>query len=228
MPSAVTPITLHYFFDVNCYAVETDGGCVLIDTGLSQRRADLERRLEGMGCKPGGLRLIVLTHAHADHAGNCAYLRERFGAPIAMHAGDVGRVQRGDMFWSPDRDRAFSTVIGATMLSIVGFGKFDEFEPDVLLDDGQDLGEYGFDANVLHLPGHSPGSIGVLTATGDLFCGDLFTNPGKPARNSIVDDAEGMSASIGKLDDLEIRTVYPGHGTPFPIDLLMRDHGVAG
>jgi glyoxylase-like metal-dependent hydrolase (beta-lactamase superfamily II) len=64
MRSVVTRIPLHYFFVVNCYVVEADGTYVLIDTGLSRRRADLERGLEGAGCRPGSLRLIVLTHAH--------------------------------------------------------------------------------------------------------------------------------------------------------------------
>lgn len=143
MSSAVTPITLHYPFRVNCYAVETDGGYVLIDTGRSPRRAELEKRFQAAGCRPGSLRLIVLTHAHTDHAGNCAYLLEKYGAPIAMHADDVGKVERGDMFWSPKGKRAFASVIARTALSVVGLGKFDAFEPDLFLNDVQDLREYG-------------------------------------------------------------------------------------
>lgn len=228
MTSVVTTIPLHYLFGVNCYAVETDGNCVLIDTGLSTRRAELEKRLEGAGCKPGNLRLIVLTHAHTDHAGNCAYLREKYGAPIAMHAGDAGKVKRGDMFWSPQGHHTIASAIVRTMLSVVGMGKFDEFEPDVFLEDGQSLGEYGLDAQVVHFPGHSPGSIGVLTTAGDLFCGDLLTNTERPIRPTTVDDVADMDASIGKLRTLEIRMVYPGHGKPFPIELFMRDRAVAG
>lgn len=228
MTTAITPIALHYLVDVNCYAVETGGGWVLIDTGLSKCRADLDRRLEDAGCKPGGLRLIVLTHAHADHAGNCAYLREKHRAPIAMHAGDADRVRHGDMFWSADGKRSLASAITRTILSVVGLHKVDAFEPDMLVGDGQHLGEYGLDAKVIHLPGHSPGSIGVLTAAGDLFCGDLLTNTGKPTRPTTVDDIAAMEASIDRLGGLEIRKVHPGHGQPFPIQLLLGDGGVAG
>jgi hydroxyacylglutathione hydrolase len=44
--------------------------------------------------------LIVITHGDFDHIGNAAYLRQKFGAKIAMHADDVGMAERGDMFWN--------------------------------------------------------------------------------------------------------------------------------
>ncbi|MDH4140076.1 MAG: MBL fold metallo-hydrolase [Coriobacteriia bacterium] len=227
MSSGIRPIALHYLFDVNCYLVETGDGHVLIDTGLSRRRPVLEAELEGAGCGRGSLSLIVLTHAHTDHAGNCAYLREKFGSRIAMHRGDLGKVERGEMFWKPKGEGSLGTTLAKLAASLIGMGKFDAFEPDVLLEDGQDLSDYGLDARALHFPGHSPGSAGILTSAGDLFCGDLLTNTRKPERNSLVDDAEEMDASIEKLRTLGIRTVYPGHGAPFPIELLMGEPGAA-
>lgn len=83
-----------------------------------------------------------------------------------------------------------------------------------IIDDGFDLSHYGVDGRILHLPGHSKGSIGVLTAKGDLFCGDLFYNvPGF----SFVDDVEDYEVSLKKLAGLKIEKVYPDHGKPFPI-----------
>ncbi|HWR70506.1 MAG TPA: MBL fold metallo-hydrolase, partial [Dehalococcoidia bacterium] len=55
---------------VNCYLIETDSGFVLIDTGASNRRKDIEKELESAGCKPGDLKLIILTHGDFDHMGN--------------------------------------------------------------------------------------------------------------------------------------------------------------
>jgi glyoxylase-like metal-dependent hydrolase (beta-lactamase superfamily II) len=49
-----------------------------------------------------------------------------------------------------------------------------KFKPDIFLRDGQDLGEYGFGAKIIHLPGHTKGSIGILTEEGDLFAGDTL------------------------------------------------------
>ncbi|MDO8987935.1 MAG: MBL fold metallo-hydrolase, partial [Coriobacteriia bacterium] len=94
--------------------------------------------------------------------------------------------------------------------------------PDVLLAEGDELSEYGLDARVLHFPGHSAGSIGILTADGDLFCGDLLINSGEPQRNTIVDEPTDMDASYNRLAALNIQTVYPGHGEPFAFEALQR------
>jgi len=206
---------------VNCYLVETDTGCILIDTGGSNKRAELEKELESAGCKPGNLKLIVLTHGDFDHAGNAAYLRKKFGTKIAMHDDDSGMVERGDMFWN----RKKTNILIRIMVPIFfGFGKSERFKPDLTIEDGYNLSEYGFDAQVLHIPGHSKGSIGILTASGDLFCGDLLENTDKPVLNSIMDDLAAANASVEKLKSLEINTVYPGHGKPFPMELFIKNN----
>lgn len=79
MPQEIKTISLllpYHLGSVNCYLVETDPGYILIDTGGSNKRTDLEKALESAGCKPGNLQLIVITHEDFDHTGNCAYLRE--------------------------------------------------------------------------------------------------------------------------------------------------------
>jgi glyoxylase-like metal-dependent hydrolase (beta-lactamase superfamily II) len=203
---------------VNCYLWESHAGYLLIDTGASNRRDELERELARAGCEPGKLVLIVLTHGDFDHAGNCAYLREKFGAQVAMHQDDLGMVEQGDMFWNRKSGNALMRLLLPILFG--GFPRSHRFRPDMFLQDGADLSEHGFDAQVILIPGHSKGSIGILTAGGDLFCGDLLENVKEPALNSIMDDLAAARASIDKLRGLEVETVYPGHGKPFPIDLL--------
>lgn len=90
-----------------------------------------------------------------------------------MHRGDSGMAERGDMFWNRRQGNA---VLRAISPLLFGFGRAERFVPDVYVDDGDELSAYGLSARVLHLPGHSSGSIGILTARGDLFCGDLVEN----------------------------------------------------
>jgi len=205
---------------VNCYLVKGDAGHVLIDTGLATRRADLERALEGAGCRPGDLRLIVITHGDADHAGNGAHLRRTYGAPIAMHRAEWQAVERGNMLLSRGRMTLARRTVAGLLFRFAGLRKSDRFEPDLHLEDEDDLSARGLDARVLHLPGHSRGSIGILTADGDLLCGDLLTNLGEPKLNSLVDDQADLEASVNRVRALGIRTVYPGHGTPFLMESL--------
>jgi hydroxyacylglutathione hydrolase len=204
---------------VNCYLIQTAAGHVLIDTGGSNARKELHGQLESAGCIPGSLKLILLTHGDFDHIGNAAYLRSAFGAKIAMHRDDSCMAERGDMFVNRKKP---NILIRALIPIITRFGTSERFTPDVLLDDGYDLSQHGLEAKIICLPGHSKGSIGILTASGELFCGDLFENTKGPALNSLVDDSAAVNASVAKLEALRIRTVYPGHGQPFIMELLAK------
>lgn len=205
---------------VNCYLVINEAGYILIDTGGSNKRRELETELESAGCQPGNLNLIVLTHGDFDHTGNAAYLRKKFGTKIAMHSADSGMAEQGDMFWNRKKSNFLIRMMTPILLR---FSKSDWFEADLFIDAGFDLSEYGFSAKVISIPGHSKGSIGILTTDGDLFCGDLLENTDTPALNSIMDDVESANASVDKLRNHKINTVYPGHGTPFQMDEFLKD-----
>ncbi len=210
---------------VNCYLVRTgDGGYVLIDSGMANQRADLEKELEHAGCIAGTLKLIVITHGDSDHAGNAAYLRDKYGAKIAIHRNESAAVERGNMLLSRKR----RPLLARLVLSLFKLGKSDRFKPDLYIEEGDDLTGYGFDARVLDLPGHSSGSIGILTTEGQLFCGDLFINTGRAIANSIVDDAAELEASVKRVKGLAIHTVYPGHGKPFSMEEFIGEQPTAG
>ena len=203
---------------VNCYLVKAGDGFILIDTGFSSKRPFLEKELARAGAIPGNLALILLTHGDSDHAENCAYLRGKYGAPITMHLDDSGMVENGDMSWNrkskPDKISISFRIMTKLFSGSNKPGIFNTCKPDFYIVDGQSLFEYGFRAEVLHLPGHSKGSIGILTTSGDLFCGDMFYNF---AGFKYIDDLTDYHASINKLKNFTIKTVYPGHGKPFPM-----------
>lgn len=198
------------FGAVNSYLIQTDAGYVLIDTGPSNSRVDLLENLATTGCKPGNLKLIIITHGDSDHAANAAYLREKFTAKIAIHKSESAVVESGDLFLA----RKNKPILARMILPLLKLNKSDRFKPDIYLEDGYDLSEYGLDAQVIHISGHSLGSIGILTTDGDLFCGDLLRNTERPELH-FMDDLSAAKASIEKLESLDVKTVYPGHGEPF-------------
>ena len=171
----------------NCYLVKTNSGYILIDTNFPFQRNKLEEALAKEGCKPGNLKLIIITHGDIDHTGNCAYLREKYAVGIAMHEGDIAMCMKDGI----TRDRGKMPKDFPMPLMILwllrGFLRFaigqmlwrkpfDRFKPDLLMEEGHSLVEYGFDAKILYTPGHSKGSISVLTEDRDLICGDMFSN----------------------------------------------------
>ncbi|MFA0834420.1 MAG: MBL fold metallo-hydrolase [Methanobacterium formicicum] len=197
---------------VNCYLLKINTGFVLIDTGPSSKRAILEEELKSAGCKEGNLKLIIITHGDSDHTGNAAYLRQKHGSLIAMHPDDAGMTREGNM--SHNRDVNFLTRIMFS-LPFIRLNKSDWFKADIDVEDGYDLSSYGLNAKIIHIPGHSRGSIGILTGDNDLYCGDLLTNTSEPALNSIMDDETAAHSSVKKLEKIEVNMVYPGHGSPF-------------
>lgn len=199
---------------VNCYLIKVDDGHILIDTGGSKNRKAILRELESVGCRPGSLKLIVLTHGDFDHTGNAAFLRKTLGGKIAMHHDDLRMVEQGDMFANRKKP---NILIRKLLPRFSGFGKSERFTPDFIIKDDDDLNEYGVDARVISIPGHSRGSIGIMTAGGVLFCGDLLENVDEPRLNSLTDDLTVANASLQKLKNMGVGTVYPGHGKPFEI-----------
>jgi hydroxyacylglutathione hydrolase len=97
--------------------------------------------------------LIVLTHGDYDHAGNAAYLRGRYGTKIAMHRDDSGRVERGDWNWNlkPKPDKF--GLLFRMMALFIRPGAFDVFTPDLYVEDGQNLADFGLDATGSIPPG---------------------------------------------------------------------------
>jgi hydroxyacylglutathione hydrolase len=152
-----------------------------------------------------------------DHTGNCAELQQKFHVKIAMHPGDVGMVKTG----KPVKRQAKSLPGKLFLwLGVRMGGNFRQFEPDILLENGQELTEYGLSARVIHTPGHTKGSIAILTTDGRLFAGDTVSNRSKPNSAPFIENKQELQASLMILKDTKAQMVYPGHGKPFAFEML--------
>jgi glyoxylase-like metal-dependent hydrolase (beta-lactamase superfamily II) len=204
---------------VNAFLVKAKDGFVLIDTGMPQHWERLEAELIATGCLPFKLKLVIITHGDRDHIGNCAKLQEKYKAKIAMHEADAFMAEDGVFL-----KRKVRTLAGRILILLSRLRRqkisLQKFKPDILLKDGQDLEEYGFNGKVIHIPGHTKGSIGILTEEGDLFAGDALVNSRKPDIAIFVDNFQELKSSIEKLKKSNIKKVYPGHGKPFLLEEL--------
>jgi glyoxylase-like metal-dependent hydrolase (beta-lactamase superfamily II) len=219
MPLEIKTIT---FSGVNCYLVRTGGNFILIDTGFPKSRTDIETEIANSGCRPGNLSLIFITHGDPDHIGNAAFLRDKFGAKIAMNRADSGMTEHGDFFGSRNVNGFINAI--AKMLAPFVLKKSDRFTADIFAEDGWDFAGYGLEATGISTPGHSGGSMSVLTPGGDLFCGDLLVNRKKPGVFRVFHtDLKAANATIENLKTLNVKTVYPGHGKTFAWEDFMKN-----
>ena len=137
------------FGGINGYLIKTDAGYILIDTGYPAKRVYLDKELEEAGCKPGNLKLVILTHGDIDHTGNAAHLRKKYGAKIALNHDDWGMVEHEDMSYNRKSKPDKITIINR-IISLISFfikpGKFETFKPNIAIDEDYDLSPYGIDA----------------------------------------------------------------------------------
>ena len=191
-------------------------GAVLVDTGVPGREGAIVTRMKEAGIHPHDLRLIILTHGHADHAGSARALRELSGAPVAVHRDDASMVRSGRQGALVPTGTA--GLVLAAVYGRKGSAHFPPFEPDILLGDSFALNEYGIRGEVIHTPGHTAGSVSLLLGNGDAIVGDLIfpkIPTGRPGLPFFAGDLEEVRASIGKVLAFQGGTIYPGHGGPF-------------
>jgi glyoxylase-like metal-dependent hydrolase (beta-lactamase superfamily II) len=193
--------------EANSYLLVADGGLTVIDAGLSGGERIVKYAREN-GFSADQIRTIILTHSDIDHAGGVSRLKEMTGARVAIHEADAARLS------GEKPPKAAKGALGALMKMAGGLMKFKPVKPDVLLKEGDKISGL----TVIHTPGHTEGSISLLTANGVLFVGDALRtgNDGKPRLSSDAFniDSELAKESVKKLSVLEFSALLPGHGPP--------------
>jgi hydroxyacylglutathione hydrolase len=184
----------------NSYLVTSDPP-VLIDTGYCTEEPQLEAALRAHGLAPGDIGLIVNTHSHSDHIGGNRAVAARSGAPIAMHPYEGGPINQGH-WWR------------------TGLRYLDQeaprFQVGRYVEDGEVLQCGSVRLEVMHVPGHSSGSIALFERTretliiGDVFHGDDVGWINEPIEGAIA--VHNARRSIERLARLPVRRAYSGHG----------------
>lgn len=197
---------------VNAYLVRGDGGSVLVDSGFPGMEDTILDKLSKSGVRPEEISLILLTHGHPDHAGSAAALKERLNVPVAIHTLEAGWARTG-VSEIPGPIRPFGRLVAA-----ITKPEFPFFEPDIILEEGSNLEEYGLEGEIIHTSGHSPGSISLLLPGGDAIVGDVmaggFVRENKPDYPFLAEDVPRIRESIQKLMAHTPNRLYFGHGKP--------------
>ena len=134
------------------------------------------------------LALIILTHSHPDHTLALPPILKATKARVALHEQELK----------------------SGIKSMMGF-PVPEIKPDILLKGGEKLDLGNFSLEVIHTPGHTPGSI-CLYQDGILFSGDTVFAGGNIGRTDLGGNSKDLLSSVKKLSRLPVEIVYPGHG----------------
>ncbi len=167
---------------------------VLVDPGHVHLFDHVQGGLRELGLSTDDIGLVISTHAHPDHIEG-----------VQLFAGGPARSAMHEKEWQ--MIKAMEKQI--TMAFDV---ELDAFAPDVLLTEG-DLTVGDLKLQVIHTPGHSPGSMVLYWPEKKvLFTGDLVFRGGVGRTDLPGGDGTALKQSIRRLMELEIEWVLPGHG----------------
>ncbi len=210
---------------VSAFLVCSGGKAMLVDSGSTGSEASILKAISNSGLTPGDLKLLILTHAHFDHAGSAAELKRLTGCRIVIHSLEQERLMRGYSPLPPGTRWKAKLLIGAGRLIARRIGSFEGVEADIIADSSLDLNEYGFPGRVFHTPGHTIGSQVVLMEGGEMFAGDTMMGiPGKEHFPPFAEDLPALFQSWEHIRNMEVSTIYPAHGKRFSRDSFRMEY----
>ncbi len=179
--------------DCSVYLIDA-GGLVMIDSGAGASFDQLIRNIEKLDLSPGNVKAIVVTHSHIDHIGGIKQFRDELGVQIIAHELDAGKIEQG-------------VDIGADLYGI----DYKHCTVDVKLNENEATLQFAQkDLFVVHIPGHTPGSIAAyIDVDGKrILFGQDIHGPYIPEWGADIEDARN---SLQVLIDLNADTLCEGH-----------------
>ena len=195
----------------NAFLIEAGEYKILIDTGRKTAYKKLLKNLSILDCT--GIDYLILTHTHYDHCQNAFSLKELFNCKI------VASMFESDFAMTGYTPVPKGTIAPARIISALGrilgdkIAGYHPFNVDIIVGEHLDLKDKGLNINVIHTPGHSPGSLSIIiekeiAIVGDTLFGVLTDSIFPP----FADDIPLMKKSWKILLDSGCNLFLPGHG----------------
>lgn len=195
---------------VNSYLIERDTYCILIDAGMSKKAKKIVQEMEvHFPNKP--LKVIFVTHAHQDHTAGLKTLVELYDSEVISHKKESGYIMKTEEFPTRGGLSGFMFKLLDKIIAIPACNV------DKVVEDNEII--HGF--KVLHLPGHTPGTIALEDVeTQALFCNDIINTNKEgtkilpPEKNYALNYKQAIESSIKMFQTSKPKIILPGHGSP--------------
>jgi glyoxylase-like metal-dependent hydrolase (beta-lactamase superfamily II) len=196
---------------------------ILIDTSPKSKWDKLVKRLEDLDIKH--IDYLILTHTHFDHAGNAHSITQRYNSKVIVHREEAAYLTSGDNI-VPNGTNPFTRIL--VRLFAKRFLQGCRYKPcqyDILVDSSFDLSSFGFNATIIHTPGHSIGSMSVVVENEVAVVGDAMFGvfPGS-VFPPYATDVKQMIDSWGVLLKTGCSLFLPAHGSANSRSLLQKDY----
>jgi len=184
---------LSHSYDCCVYLIDA-GDLVLIDSGAGKSFDRLVSNIERLGLDPKRLKAILATHGHIDHIGTLHRFQQEFGVQVIAHELDAAAVEEGR----------------GTAAEAYGV-RYTPCKVDLRLQGSEESLRFGsYELKVIHIPGHTPGSVAAYLDMDNkrvLFGQDIH-GPYYPEWGA---DPAQARLSLRKLLDLKADILCEGH-----------------
>ncbi|MFH1382966.1 MAG: MBL fold metallo-hydrolase [Chloroflexota bacterium] len=188
----------------------------LIDTGFRANANKIIDFIRSLGHSPEELSLIFITHKHFDHAGGLASLKKLTKARVAAHRADLI-----DNDGRPHTQATQKSPLVSPLNTLRSVYSLKTSDVDVPLSGGEVFQTTG-GLQVIHTPGHTPGSISLFSPRHRLLIvGDAlskFSGVVSLPRRGVTGDLKQATNSIRKMAELDFNILCLGHGLPLTGD----------
>ncbi len=199
---------------VNAFVIK-DEGLTLIDTGYKNSMSAIFSALKKGGEDPTAIKRVILTHAHPDHAGSAAAIKQALGIPVLAHELEAPLLEEGSSGHAPIH--CSPGVINWLIYNLFikgGDGAIEAVGVDERLKH-MDVLPIAGGLQVLHTPGHSVGHIALwMKQEGVLIAGDSCANLVGLDLSIVYEDRALGIQSLLALADLSFDKAVFGHGSP--------------
>ncbi len=211
----------------NCYLLSNGKQAILVDTGVRSEWKKLYRAIMQICGQDISLEAVILTHTHFDHASNAQKLKEIFQTRVIVQQEEAAFLEKG-ISPIPSGTMLFTK----TLVRLAGdrdlfFAKFMPCTGALVFDAYYDLEELGFNAYIIHTPGHSAGSSCVIindeiALVGDTMVGIIAGIIFPP----FADRSDLVLKSWEKLLATGCQVFLPAHGSSNNRDSLEKHYKI--
>jgi len=195
---------------------------VLVDTCSAAYRNKLDKRLRSSGINR--IDYLILSHSHYDHDDNASMIRSDYKAKVIIHREESGNLTSGKGV-IPRGTNPYTRFLTDNFSRLFASRRFKTCSYDILIDDYYSMKDWGFNAYIIHTPGHTPGSISVIVDDEVAIVGDAMFGI---FRNSVFPpfglDEKQMVHSWVRLLKTGCTVFLPSHGSENSRELVIKDY----
>lgn len=206
----------------NAFLLTNGKNNILVDTGPRFMWETLQKRLDRLGIEK--IDLLILTHSHFDHAANAAGIREKYKAQVLIHKSESEYLTSGDNILPSGTNPFTKFLVKALVKRFRSVAIYQPCSFDIAVDESFDLSYSGFNAYLMHTPGHTLGSVSLIVNDEIALVGDtmfgIFRGSVFPP---FASDTIQLLNSWEKLLKTKCRLFIPSHGSANDRSLVEKD-----